>query len=120
MARVLIIDDDFQFCEMIREMIVSVGHETVVAHSGGEAMDRIEAQCFDLVVADIVMPGGNGAMVVRRLKQECPDTKIIVLTGYKAMSRLVERGALEGVDVLFQKPIPMDAFLADVERLIAA
>jgi DNA-binding response OmpR family regulator len=62
------VDDDADLCSMVVTYLKEDGFEASAVHSGEEALDRVQAQSFDALVLDLMMPGMNGHEVLRRLR----------------------------------------------------
>lgn len=81
--RVLVADDEAFVCELIiRSVINRLGCEAQTARNGDEALELLEAQKFDVLITDMVMPGINGMDLIRRIRAQFPDVAIIVMTGF--------------------------------------
>ena len=88
MARtVLAVDDDPQVLELIAEMLEEIGCDVVTARTGMEALEKIGAQHFDILITDINMPGLGGYEVAERANRLRPDLHIILLSGKEADGR---------------------------------
>jgi len=81
MRRILIVDDEQDICECLRDFFSSRGFSVTMAYSGEEALERLSEGDVDVIVLDIVLPGISGLEVLRRAKQLRPSTKIVMLTG---------------------------------------
>lgn len=83
MARILVIDDNRGFREMLADMLERNGY-TVLEAPDGEAGIRLYRQSpCDLIITDLIMPGKEGFETINDLKQEFPDVKIIAMTGVR-------------------------------------
>ena len=83
MARLLIVDDEPQMCELVSTILTDEGYETVPLVDAGQAIERIDAgEQWDLAVLDVMMPGMTGVEVARRLRRRDPDAKILFITGF--------------------------------------
>ncbi len=80
--RVLMVDDEARFRETTSRLLVNRGFETTIAGSGEEAIRIMEKQPHDVVVLDIKMPGMDGHQTLAVIKRQCPDTRVIMLTGH--------------------------------------
>ena len=77
----LVVDDDPRVWQILQEFLKLNGYEVVTAANGEEALGRVMAQEFDLVLLDIQMPGISGIEVLERLHATYPDTAVIMITG---------------------------------------
>jgi two-component system OmpR family response regulator len=114
-GRVLVVDDEAQVCEMVRDALVEFGYEVAVAGGGHEAFGLMASFDPDAVLLDVLMPGMPGAEVLSRLRQEYPDVAVVMLTGNQdegAARQLLANGALDYV----RKPFDLQV----LERVMAA
>jgi CheY-like chemotaxis protein len=114
--RVLIVDDNVDGALTLAEIIEAWGSETLVAHSGIEALELATEHQPDTVLLDIGMPGMDGYEVARRLRageaaDSRPRTRVIALTGY-GQDNDRRRAAEAGFDHHFTKPVDLDALRA--------
>ena len=82
MARILIIDDTSEITQIYSAVLTSKGHGVVVASSELQAWSALEDGNYDYVLLDILMPDYSGLDLLQRskLRQRCPDTRIIILS----------------------------------------
>jgi excisionase family DNA binding protein len=79
---VLIVDDDFSVCDVLREVVESKGYSVVIVNSGENALEELARQKFSLIFLDLVLPGLSGAEVLRYLKTIKSDAIVVVVSGY--------------------------------------
>lgn len=80
--RILVVDDDEASCTVLTRALDVAGHHVDTAVSGPEAIVRLENESFDLVIADLRLPGVDGVSVLRKAKEVDPSCEVIVITGY--------------------------------------
>src|SRR5436189_3897643 len=80
--KVLIIDDEPLHAEAVGEVLERVGYQCAVATTGSAGAQRIEAEEWDVILTDLRMPDMDGLAILRKAKQEHPDTEVVVLTGH--------------------------------------
>ena len=85
--------------------------------SGKEALTRIEEEDFDLVVADLVMPGMSGLEVLERTRSFAPAPDVILITGHASVETAIEALRKGAFDYL-QKPFQLEDLASCVERLL--
>lgn len=104
---VLLIDDEKAIRE-IMTMRMKLRDMTVTAcASAEEAMERIEKECFDVIVLDIMLPGMDGIQALKEILTSKPDSLVILLTGYATIEMCVEAMKLGAVDFI-EKPVDID------------
>lgn len=81
--RILIVDDEPGWCELLSFELDDHGYETVTAQHPADALELLRTQAFDVIVTDVRMPGGmDGLELIEAYRKEKPDQKIIFMTGY--------------------------------------
>jgi CheY-like chemotaxis protein len=115
-ARILVVDDEPHtrtfICDGLNALGISNNAQGVA--TADEAIAEISLQPPDLVITDVRMPGLNGLDLARYLRQNYPDTKVIVVTGYS--TRDIEKTSLAlSVTALLKKPFGLDT-LGDIVR----
>jgi DNA-binding NtrC family response regulator len=114
--RILIIDDERIVCERLTHSLEKFGFEVEAYTDSQEALDRIAAQRFDVLVTDIKMRGPNGIDVLHFVRQHHPSTKVIVITGFATVETATE--VLKGGAVDFiPKPFRMSQLRDLILRL---
>jgi DNA-binding NtrC family response regulator len=119
-ARILVIDDDIQVREMLREMLERVGHEVVDASDGTEGMKVFRKSPTDLVVTDIFMPDKDGIVTIQELKNEYPEVPIIALSGGGGFKRFdfLETARRLGASALLRKPVDWEELTETVSEML--
>ncbi len=102
-AKVLVVEDELEVREVLRDMLVSQGHAVVVCPNGEAGLRRFEEEPFDLVITDLGMRGLSGWEVVEGIKGRSPETPVILITGWGDRIDAQEARA-RGVDFLVSKP----------------
>jgi len=98
MLKVLIADDHAIVRKGLREILREASESTLVAEAsnGQEALEKVGAEAWDVVLLDISMPGYNGLEVLRRVKQRCPKLPVLMLSlhsGYHYVMGSLKAGA---------------------------
>ena len=97
-VRVLIVDDEQDFAEMLALRLQEVGQKVLTAHSGRSCLERLKEETIDVVILDILMPGMNGIDTLKEIKRHFPIVEVIMLTGHGTIQTAVEgmkRGAYD-------------------------
>lgn len=106
--RILCIDDEPLLRELVKEMLGRDGHQVEVSDSGQSGLDqfrfaREHGRPFDVVITDLGMPYVDGRQVAKTVKQESPDTPVIMLTGWGALIKEDDNMPPQ-VDIVISKP----------------
>ncbi len=119
MARILVVDDQPQITKMLEALLHKAGHHVTCAHDSFDAVEKVQAAKFEMVITDAVMPGSSGFELIGTLRkmEEHKETPIILLTGRRE-KKDVERGIKVGADDYLIKPVDPDLLLAKVESLL--
>ncbi|NHI92220.1 MAG: response regulator [Candidatus Lokiarchaeota archaeon] len=104
MAKICIIDDEKSICESLKWILEKKGYKVKYSTTFEAALDLIKKEHFDLYFVDLVLPGGEGIDLIRKIKDFKRDGKIIVITGYPSTPTLVESVRLHVFDYV-SKPI---------------
>ena len=102
--QVLVIDDDAVVGRSFDRVLSEKGYEVSTALSGEEALDTMDNNEFDLVFTDIKMPGMDGLEVTVRIKERCPWTPVVVITGYGTEDNEA-RASILGASGFVRKPL---------------
>lgn len=114
--RILAVDDEPGLGRMMVMMLEQDGHQICVATSGEEALERLQADSFDLVISDVGMGAGmNGWELAQQVQQRWPQVRFVLATGWGAQIEPAEARA-KGVEAVIAKPYR----IADLERLLTA
>lgn len=120
MARVLVIEDDVQVGDLLRQVLERMGHEVSHATDGEEGVHQfVEAQ-FDLIITDILMPRKGGVEVIKDLIRIEPEVKIIAISGGSRNLKPEEclRTPHFLVECTLQKPFSRSEIEAAVDKLV--
>ncbi len=117
MAKILIVDDEVDICEMMSFTFESHGFETLVATDAAEAFDLVKKQDPDLVVSDIRMPKGGGMKLLEDIKRHNPKRPLVFLiTGYSDKTR--EEAIALGAEDVLSKPIRLQDLVEKIEKAL--
>ena len=116
-ARILVVDDE----AIVRRSCTRAlaGDDVVVdaVESGAQALERIEAESYDVVVLDIMMPGIDGMEVLQRVKESHPDVEVVMVTGLSQIDTAVRSMKLGAFDYI-PKPFDPDELKLIVSRAL--
>lgn len=117
-ARVLIVDDDTFARQVYGEGLAAAGYEISVASDAAEAATALAGGSFDVVIADLVLPGADGLAVLADAKRRDPGVEVIVITGVDRVDPAV-RAMKSGAADYLVKPVAPDVLVLAVSRCIA-
>lgn len=118
MARILLAEDDEAMRQFLAAALGRAGHEVVSCEDGRQALAALERR-FDLLIADIVMPGLDGVELARRARGADPDMRIMFITGFAAVVLAGADAPMAGASVL-SKPFHLRDLVNHVDRVLAA
>jgi DNA-binding response OmpR family regulator len=114
----LIVDDDAEMRAWLAQVLRRRGYQYVEAATGPEALSKLQANGFDLVLLDLHLPGVEGTELIERAQALPTDAAIIVLTARPTLESAVAAVRVRAVIDYLIKPVPVDALLAAVERAL--
>jgi DNA-binding NtrC family response regulator len=115
---VLIVDDEADACENLRDILTDLGYRVDTAGSGPQAIELVGRTAYDIALLDLKMPGMDGLAVYRKIKQLQPETAAIVVSAF-AGSELAEQAIHEGASRLVAKPVDMPTLIQAIEGSLA-
>src|SRR5512139_1243749 len=117
MPRILVVDDEMIVCESCKRILEEEGYEVEAALSGKEALEKMKAHPFDIVITDLKMPGIDGMELLGIFHKEYPDSIIIMITGFSTVETAVEAMKLGAFDYI-PKPFTPDEVTIVVKKAI--
>ncbi len=116
-SRILVVEDESKVARALREGLERQGHEVVIAPNGEEGFFLVNAEEFDLVILDLMLPGRDGLQVLSTLRKRGLETPVLILTARDAIEDRVE-GLDKGADGYLVKPFAFPELLARVRALL--
>ena len=116
MAEILVVDDDDIIRETLCELL-SLDHACQTAVTAEEALAKLEAQAFDVVLTDVSMPGLSGLELLNRVVQLYPGTPVIIISGLSNQEQAQSLLGLGAFDYLL-KPFRLEVVEDSVRRAI--
>jgi diguanylate cyclase (GGDEF)-like protein len=114
---ILSVDDDDEMLGLLHEVVSQLGHTSVTAPDGMDALEKLREDHFDIVITDINMPRMDGIELTKRVKADLDDIDVLVVTGYQAEYRytdVIELGASDFIS----KPFNVNELEAKINRII--
>ena len=115
--RILVVEDEAKVARALREGLQRERYEVVVAPTGEEGFFPVNAEEFDLVLLDLMLPGRDGLQVLSTLRKRGLQTPVLILTARDAIEDRVE-GLDKGADDCLVKPFAFPELLARVRALL--
>ncbi len=119
--KILIADDEPDVVQLLTMVLAPEGHELTTAETGEDAIALFEEVRPDLVILDILMPGGHGFSVLKAIREhpELNTARVLMLSS-KSYAEDRRRALDAGADVYMTKPFEPAALLATVNGLLGA
>ena len=115
MIRILLAEDEEAMRTYLARALQNAGYEVVAVDRGTEALPLLENQRFDLLLSDIVMPEMDGIELAQRCSEISPETKVMFITGFAAVSLRASREAPQAK--VLSKPFHLRDLVMEVHRL---
>ena len=114
-VQVLVADDEALIRQSLRTTLARDGFDVTVAASGGEAWLRFQEDKPDVVLLDLVLGDTDGIELLRRMRQEAPDAKVILISAHGSIESAVAAMKLGGYDFI-KKPFELEEIVAAVRN----
>jgi DNA-binding response OmpR family regulator len=117
-VRILVVDDEAAERITLGEVLRLEGYHVTLAASGEEALNIVQNEAsFDMTILDLRLPGIDGIQVLEGIRQQSPETVVMLITGYGTLETAVQAMRKGAYDFLL-KPCPVDEVLAAVRRAL--
>jgi excisionase family DNA binding protein len=117
--RVLVVDDEASIRDLLSKTLALAEYDVDTAPDGTAALDRMRAFGYDLLIADLKMPGMDGLTLIRQAKRIKQDLPVIIITGFSTESSAIEAVNL-GVAGYLTKPFRVPQVLAAAAKALGA
>jgi excisionase family DNA binding protein len=118
-ARILVVDDEASIRDLLSKTLALAEYEVDTASDASGALDRVRGTAYDLLIADLKMPGMDGLTLIRQVKRMRSDLPVIIITGYSTESSAIEAVNL-GVAGYLTKPFRVPQVLAAAAKALGA
>jgi excisionase family DNA binding protein len=115
--RILVVDDEASIRDLLSKTLALAEYDVDVAPDGRSALDRMRVYPYDLLIADLKMPGMDGLAVIREAKRYKSDLPVIIITGFSTESSAIEAVNL-GVAGYLTKPFRVPQVLAAAAKAL--
>ena len=116
-SRVLVVDDESSIRELLQKTLALAEYDVDTAPDGRAALERLRLYPYDLLIADLKMPGMDGLTVIREAKRYKADLPVIIITGFSTESSAIEAVNL-GVAGYLTKPFRVPQVLAAAAKAL--
>jgi CheY-like chemotaxis protein len=111
-SRILVVDDEKLVADSLSEILKRFHYDAVPFYSGEAAIEAARQECPDFVLSDVMMPKLNGVETVLKIREICPRTRVLLLSGNAATADLLRQARSEGHEFeLLAKPIHPEELL---------
>lgn len=117
MARILIVDDDVEFTTALSKILKGAGYEVETAISGTDGLELLKKSKFNMVFADLSMPGMDGLAFLENAKKEDLTLPIVIITAFGEWDAYAEATA-KGATLFISKPVKKEEILEVVKDII--
>ena len=117
MKRALVVDDERRMRRLLQVMLEQLGVASVGAETGEEALERFEAEKFDVVLTDLRMPGMDGIALLEKIRERDPEVPVVVLTAYGTIQTAVAAMKAGAFDYVL-RPFDVDALEAVIGKAL--
>ena len=115
--RILVVDDEASIRDLLSKTLALAEYDVDVAPDGRSALERMRMNPYDLLIADLKMPGMDGLAVIREAKRYKADLPVIIITGFSTESSAIEAVNL-GVAGYLTKPFRVPQVLAAAAKAL--
>lgn len=116
-GKILVVDDEINLAEGIKENLVAEGHDVTTVYHGGTALETITKNEFDLILLDVMLPGLDGYSICETIRRNGNNTPVLFLTAKGEADDRV-RGLEAGGDDYLPKPFHLKELLARVGAIM--
>jgi DNA-binding NtrC family response regulator len=113
--RILIVDDEERFRQTMAKLLSVRSLQAETARGGIEALEKLSAGNFDIVILDVKMPGMSGIQALEQIKKSNPFIEVIILTGYASLDTAREITRLGAYDYLL-KPYNLEELIEKIDN----
>jgi two-component system response regulator HydG len=116
--KILVVDDNPEFCENLSDILETKGFEVATAYDGLKALESVKQNGFDLVLIDIKMPVMDGVETFKKMKEIVPGMPVIMMSAY-AVEDLIREALQEEAFGFLKKPVNFEKLYELIEQATA-
>ena len=115
--KILVVDDEAPILYMVDRVLAKEGYVVKSTLSSQDALGIVRKERFDLVIADMVMPGINGLKLLRMVRGTCPDIATIMISGHATLDLAIS-SLRQGIQGFLVKPFTAHELRAELKRVL--
>ncbi len=117
LSKILLMEDETNVAKGLQMVLGEAGYEVDWAQTGQLALEMFRRKSYDLILADLLLPDIDGMEVIKEVRRQWPETRVIVITGYSTVASAVDALKLGAADYL-QKPFTEDEIKAAIAAVL--
>jgi DNA-binding NtrC family response regulator len=115
---VLVVDDDHELCESLRDVLLQKRYRVCVAHDVPGGQQQLKRQDFQVVLLDLKLPTGSGTDLLQSVQKESPTARTIIITGHRSdVEQTINAALASGANAVCYKPFDVPRLLRMIESL---
>nr|WP_299072425.1 sigma-54 dependent transcriptional regulator [uncultured Allomuricauda sp.] len=117
MPKILIIEDDTAFCQMLQSFLTKHNFDISISYTIKEAKEQLSTSFFDIILSDVRLPKGDGISFLAHIKEKSPKTQVVLMTGYAEVKSAVDamkKGAFDYIS----KPFTPENILSIIKNAL--
>ena len=114
-AKVLLVDDEEEFIDLMSQRLETRGLKVVAVTSGEKAVETVADKNFDVAIVDLSMPGIDGIETLKQIKTKRPDMEVIMLTGQATVKAGIE-AMKDGASDFLEKPVDLNVLMEKIQQ----
>ena len=116
-SKILLIDDEKESCKALSHLLSQIGYDVEISHTGEQAIALLGIESFDLIISDLFLPGISGIDILKRVKDDSPETSVILITG-KASAETAVEAMKEGALDYITKPFNFERLKIQITKAL--
>lgn len=114
---ILIVDDEQEIRDSLSEVLTDEDYLTYTAENGQVALEMLNDQHYDIIISDIKMPKLDGVTLLKTVKEQAPDTFVILITSYGSTETAIEAMRHGAIDYVL-KPLDFDELILRIKNIV--
>jgi CheY-like chemotaxis protein len=119
LATIMVVDDETSIRNLLSRFLTKSGYKVLESADGRDALEQLRHCKIDLLISDIVMPERDGLEILRSIRRDFADLKIIVMSG-AFEGRFLRTAEMLGAHATLQKPLRLNLVLETVQEVLTA